>query len=87
MKVVKIFGSEHGVRKNASNRTEVADEIDTKTGVPIISLYGAKRRPTPQDLADVNVLIYDIQHVGVRFSTPTSTCCAPSWKPAPKTTR
>ena len=69
VKVVKIFGPEHGFRGNASNGTAVADEIDPATGIPVISLYGRKNKPTPEDLADVDVLVYDIQDVGVRFYT------------------
>lgn len=73
VRVVKIFGPEHGFRGNASNGTEVADEVDAKTGVPIISLYGKKRKPTAEDLADVDVLICDIQDMGVRFYTNINT--------------
>jgi uncharacterized protein YbbC (DUF1343 family) len=73
VRVVKIFGPEHGFRGNASNGTEVADEIDAKTGVPVISLYGKKRKPTAGDLADVDVVIFDVQDVGVRFYTKINT--------------
>jgi uncharacterized protein YbbC (DUF1343 family) len=73
VKVVKVFGPEHGFRGNASNGTAVPDEIDAKTGVPVISLYGSKRKPTSQDLADVDVMIYDIQDMGVRFYTNINT--------------
>lgn len=69
VKVVKVFGPEHGFRGNASAGVEVADEKDAATGIPVISLYGAKRKPTAADLADVDLLIYDIQDVGVRFYT------------------
>ena len=69
IKVVRVFGPEHGFRGNASNGTHVADEIDAKTGVPIISLYGPKRKPSADDMKDVDILIYDIQDVGVRFYT------------------
>lgn len=69
IKVVKIFGPEHGFRGKASNGTAVADEIDPQSGVPVISLYGKKRKPSPEDLTDVDVLIYDIQDMGVRFYT------------------
>ena len=67
--IVKVFGPEHGFRGNASAGAKVKDEIDAATGIPIISLYGAKNKPTPQDLADVDVLIYDLQDVGCRFYT------------------
>ena len=58
--VVKVFGPEHGFRGNANNGTEVADEKDLKTGVAIISLYG-KKKPSKEDLANVDILIYDIK--------------------------
>jgi uncharacterized protein YbbC (DUF1343 family) len=67
--VVKAFGPEHGFRGNASAGVKVADERDSATGIKIISLYGAKRKPTAEDLADVDVMIYDVQDVGVRFYT------------------
>lgn len=69
VQVVKVFGPEHGFRGNASNGTSVGDEVDKSTGVKIISLYGNKRKPTKQDLLDVDILIYDIQDVGCRFYT------------------
>jgi len=71
--VVKVFGPEHGFRGNASNGTEVSDEVDPGTGVRIISLYGKKRKPSAADLADVDVVIYDIQDVGCRFYTNINT--------------
>jgi uncharacterized protein YbbC (DUF1343 family) len=67
--IVKVFGPEHGFRGNASAGVKVKDEIDKTTGIPIISLYGAKNKPTKEDLADVDILIYDLQDVGVRYYT------------------
>lgn len=67
--VVKVFGPEHGFRGNASAGVDVSDDKDSTTGVPIISLYGPKRKPSKEDLADVDLLIYDVQDVGVRFYT------------------
>jgi uncharacterized protein YbbC (DUF1343 family) len=67
--IVKVFGPEHGFRGNASNGAEVSDEKDPTTGIKIISLYGAKRKPSKQDLSDVDILIFDIQDVGCRFYT------------------
>lgn len=67
--IVKVFGPEHGFRGNASAGVRVADEIDSATGIPLISLYGPKNKPTKQDLADVDLMIYDVQDVGVRFYT------------------
>lgn len=67
--VVKVFGPEHGFRGNASAGVEVNDEKDQATGIPIISLYGKKKKPSPDDLADVDIVIYDLQDVGCRFYT------------------
>ncbi|HEU5289349.1 MAG TPA: DUF1343 domain-containing protein [Cyclobacteriaceae bacterium] len=67
--IVKVFGPEHGFRGNASAGVHVADETDQATGIPIISLYGKKNKPSKEDMADVDVLIYDLQDVGVRFYT------------------
>lgn len=67
--IVKVFGPEHGFRGNASAGVEVSDEKDAITGIPIISLYGKKNKPSKEDLADVDLMIYDIQDVGVRFYT------------------
>ena len=66
--VVKIFSPEHGIRGDESY-----SDIDEKTGIPIISLYGDKHKPSNNDLIDVDILIYDIQDVGARFYTYTST--------------
>lgn len=67
--LVKIFGPEHGFRGTASAGAVVADSIDAKTGIPEISLYGKKSKPSKEDLADVDVVIFDIQDVGARFYT------------------
>lgn len=67
--IVKVFGPEHGFRGNASAGAKVKDEIDSLTGIPIISLYGAKNIPSKEDLADVDIVMYDLQDVGVRFYT------------------
>jgi uncharacterized protein YbbC (DUF1343 family) len=64
-----IFGPEHGFRGNASNGAAVADEIDPGTGIPVVSLYGKKRKPSKEDLASIDIMIYDIQDVGCRFYT------------------
>ncbi len=69
IKVVKIFGPEHGFRGDADAGEHVHDAKDKKTGIPVISLYGNHKKPTPEDLKDVDVLIFDIQDVGVRFYT------------------
>ena len=67
--IVKVFGPEHGFRGNASAGVKVADEKDPATGIKIISLYGSKRKPSREDLADIDVMIFDIQDVGCRFYT------------------
>ena len=67
--IVKVFGPEHGFRGNASAGTHVSDEKDSATGIPLISLYGRKNKPSKEDLADVDIVIYDVQDVGVRFYT------------------
>ena len=71
--VVKVFGPEHGFRGNASAGVKVADEKDPATGIKIISLYGSKRKPAREDLADVDVMIFDVQDVGCRFYTNINT--------------
>jgi uncharacterized protein YbbC (DUF1343 family) len=71
--IVKVFGPEHGFRGNASNGARVGDEVDSKTGIPIISLYGKNQKPTKEQLAGVDLLIFDIQDVGCRFYTNINT--------------
>lgn len=68
-----IFGPEHGFRNNASNGDHVADEVDAKTGIPIVSLYGKKNRPTPEEMEKIDLLIFDVQDVGCRFYTYINT--------------
>lgn len=68
-----LFGPEHGLRGTADAGTSVADGRDPDTGVPIYSLYGDTRRPTPAMLAEVDVLVFDMQDVGARFYTYIST--------------
>ncbi len=67
--IVKVFGPEHGFRGNASAGVKVKDEKDPATGVKVISLYGPKRKPSKEDMADVDIMIFDIQDVGCRFYT------------------
>lgn len=66
--IVKIFSPEHGIRGD-----ENYSETDEKTGIMIISLYGGKYKPSPSDLDDVDAVVYDIQDIGARFYTYTST--------------
>ncbi len=67
--VVKIFGPEHGFRGNAGAGEEVSSSVDKKTGIPITSLYGDHKKPTEADFKGIDVLVFDIQDVGVRFYT------------------
>lgn len=71
--IVKIFGPEHGFRGDASAGATVNDAVDEKTGIKAVSLYGKHERPTAEDLADIDVMIFDIQDVGVRFYTYINT--------------
>ena len=71
--IIKVFGPEHGFRGNAGAGEKVKDNTDIKTGLPVISLYGKHKKPTPGDLKDVDVVVFDIQDVGVRFYTYIST--------------
>ena len=69
IKIVKIFGPEHGFRGNANAGEHVENAIDNTTEIPIVSLYGDHKKPTPDDFKGVDVLVFDIQDVGVRFYT------------------
>ncbi|MDE2731283.1 MAG: DUF1343 domain-containing protein [Bacteroidota bacterium] len=71
--LVALFGPEHGLRGLEEDGVSIADGIDDLTGAPVYSLYGTNRRPTPAMLADVDVLVFDIQDVGARFYTFIST--------------
>ena len=69
-----MFAPEHGFRGNADAGEKVTDGKDSKTGLPILSLYGRKtRKPSVEKLLDVDVVIFDIQDVGARFYTYIST--------------
>ncbi len=71
--VVKVMAPEHGFRGEAPDGEKIDDSRDAKTGIPIVSIYGSTKKPSPEMLADVDVLIFDIQDVGVRFYTFIST--------------
>lgn len=64
-----IFGPEHGFRGDADAGEKVGNYIDQKTNIPVVSLYGAKEIPSPEDLKNIDVLVFDIQDVGARFYT------------------
>lgn len=71
--IVKIFAPEHGFRGTADAGEKVDNEKDKRTGLPVISLYGKRVKPLPEDLADVDVVVFDIQDVGTRFYTYINT--------------
>ena len=73
IRVKKIFAPEHGFRGDAAPGEEVKDGVDTKTGIPVMSLYGEARKPTPGQLKGIDIIIFDIQDVGCRFYTYIST--------------
>ncbi len=65
----KIFAPEHGFRGTADAGEHIKDGKDTRTGLPIISLYGDNKKPKPEQLAGIDVLVFDLQDVGARFYT------------------
>ena len=73
IKIKSIFAPEHGFRGTADAGEHVKSGIDTKTGLPIVSLYGDNKKPKAEYLKDVDVILFDIQDVGVRFYTYIST--------------
>lgn len=73
IKVIKVFAPEHGFRGDADAGEHVKNAVDTKTNLPIISLYGSNKKPTSDQLKDVDVVVFDIQDVGARFYTYIST--------------
>lgn len=85
--VVKVFVPEHGFRGVADAGEVVNSEIDKRTGLPIISLYGNNKKPSAETLKDIDVIVYDLQDVGIRFYTYISTMhyvmesCAENKKP------
>ena len=72
-KILKVFAPEHGFRDMADAGEMVEDGKDILTGLPIVSLYGTHRKPTEEDLKGIDVILFDIQDVGVRFYTYIST--------------
>jgi len=71
--VIKVFSPEHGFRGTADAGEKVSNEIDFKTGLSIISLYGDNKKPSVEQLKGIDVIVFDIQDVGVRFYTYIST--------------
>lgn len=73
VKLTALFGPEHGLRGTADAGEKVADGRDERTGIPVYSLYGETRKPTPDMLRDAEALVFDIQDIGARFYTYIST--------------
>ena len=73
VQLIKVFAPEHGFRGKADAGEVVKDGIDSKTGIPILSLYGKNKKPSPKHLEGIDVMIFDIQDVGARFYTYIST--------------
>jgi uncharacterized protein YbbC (DUF1343 family) len=69
----KVFSPEHGFRGEAEAGRIIEDNVDPGTGLPVISLYGSNRKPSPEALADLDAVVFDIQDVGARFYTYIST--------------
>lgn len=69
VKISVIFGPEHGFRGTADAGEKIGNYTDEKTGIPVVSLYGAKRKPSAEDLQQADILLFDIQDVGTRFYT------------------
>ncbi len=71
--VVRLFGPEHGFRMQSEAGAVVNDNVDVATGLPVVSLYGNHRKPTPQQLQGLDIMLLDLQDMGVRFFTYIST--------------
>ncbi|ALJ01458.1 hypothetical protein DC20_13830 [Rufibacter tibetensis] len=87
VKITMIFAPEHGFRGDADAGAHIKNSTDSKTGLPILSLYGSNKKPSAEQLKEVDVVLFDIQDVGVRFYTYSSTmhyvmeACAEQNKP------
>lgn len=87
IEVVRVFAPEHGFRGNSGAGEQINNGIDLSTGIPIVSLFGKNNKPTPEQLKDLDVVVFDIQDVGCRFYTFISTlhlvmeACAEQHKP------
>ena len=69
IQIISIFAPEHGFRGNSDAGEVIKDGKDIKTGLPIVSLYGNNKKPTPSQLENIDLMIFDLQDVGVRFYT------------------
>ena len=71
--IITVFSPEHGFRGTGDAGEKIENEVDIKTGVPIISLYGKNKKPKKKNLVDIDIIVFDIQDVGARFYTYIST--------------
>lgn len=71
--VIKVFAPEHGFRGDAADGAHIENSIDSRTGIPIISLYGNQKKPSASQMKGIDIMLFDIQDVGVRFYTYIST--------------
>ena len=71
--IITVFSPEHGFRGTGDAGAKIENEVDIKTGIPIISLYGGNKKPKKKNLEDVDIIVFDIQDVGARFYTYIST--------------
>ena len=69
IQIIKIFAPEHGFRGDSHNGATIYDNIDQSTGLPIISIYGKVKKPSPEQLKNLDIIVFDIQDVGARFYT------------------
>jgi len=73
IKIKSVFGPEHGFRGNTEAGGSIANDLDSRTGLPVVSLYGKHNRPAPTELSGIDIMLFDIQDVGVRCYTYIST--------------
>lgn len=73
IEIKRVFAPEHGFRGEAGPGERIEGGRDPRTGLPVVSLYGKKKRPEPEDINDLDILVFDIQDVGARFYTYIST--------------
>lgn len=71
--ITKVFAPEHGFRGNRAAGVQIEDGMDTQTGIPVASLYGNHKKPEPEELEGVDMMLFDLQDVGARFYTYIST--------------
>ncbi len=78
IQITAIYAPEHGYRGTTERGKTVADGKDSNTGITIYSIYGDKKKPSPEVLKEVDLMVFDMQDVGARFFTYISICCTPN---------